>query len=172
MTSLPARSNPWRRAAAVGLLLVALCGMLVYGGTITPDAGERHYPGNDEVAPEPGAYDGQRVALAGEVVGTDPLRVEVVSDTGASFTLTVQGATAEATEGDSISVFGTLRDGAIIDAERVIVREPWEVTYMYGVSFAAGLWVLARTLRRWRFDAERLAFVPRETPLSWSGRDA
>ena len=42
---------------------------------------------------------------------------------------------------------------------------------MYGVSFLGGLWVLVRTLRRWRFDAERLAFVPRERPL-WGGRNA
>lgn len=156
----------------MALLLVALGGMLVYGGTISPDAGERHYPGNEEVAPTPGAYTGERVTVGGTAVGTDPLRLEVVSDTGETVTLTVRGTDADVAGGDHVSVFGTLQDDATVDAERVIVRAPWELRYMYVVSFVAGLWVLGRTLRHWRLDAGRLAFVPRDGSSGREGRDA
>jgi hypothetical protein len=172
MTASLERSVPWRRAAAMTLLLVALGGMLVYGGTISPDAGERHYPGDEEVAPSPGAYVGERVTVSGTAVGTDPLRIEVVSDTGETVTLAVRGTDAGATEGDHVSVFGTLQDDATVDAKRAIVREPWELRYMYVVSFLAGLWVLGRTLGHWRLDAGRLAFVPRDGSSSGEGRDA
>jgi hypothetical protein len=173
MTNPTEADGPWRRAAALAVLVVALGGMLVWAGTLSPVATPRDYPGEDSVGPDPDAYVGEHVTLSGTVVGTDPLRIEVPYGTGESFTATVRGVEQPASVGDHATAFGTLEDDSTLAAERVILRAPWEIRYMYGVSFVAGLWVLGRTLRRWRFDTDRLAFVPREEPLAlWGGGDA
>ena len=155
----------------MALLAVVLAGLLVWAGTLSPADSPRDFPGNDEVGPNRNAYVGERVTLSGTVIGTDPLVIDVEYGTGESFQATVAGVDESVSEGDQVSTFGTLESPSTLAVERVIVREPWELWYMYAVSFLGGLWVLVRILRRWRFDAERLAFVPRERP-PWSGRDA
>ena len=42
---------------------------------------------------------------------------------------------------------------------------------MYVISFVGGLWVLGRFGRGWRFDRERLAFVPRDEPAGGNRAD-
>jgi len=153
--------------------LVALVGLLVWAGTLSPADARRDVPDQDEVGPEPEAYVREQVTLTGTVVGTDPVVIDVEYGTGEVFTVTVRGADESVADGDVLTAFGRLDDASTLTADRVIVREPWEMWYMYGVSFVAGLWVLVGTLRRWRFDADRLAFVPRERPLAPGGsRDA
>ena len=155
----------------MALLTVVLAGLLVWAGTLSPADSPRGVPDEDEVGPDRDAHVGERVTLSGTVVGTDPLVADVEYGTGESFRATLVDADRSVSEGDQVSAFGTLESPSTLVVERVIVREPWELWYMYGVSFLGGLWVLVRTLRRWRFDAERLAFVPREHPL-WGGRNA
>ena len=159
------------RLAAMALLTVVLAGLLVWAGTLSPADSPRGGPDEDEVGPDRDAYVGERVTLSGTVVGTDPLVVDVEYGTGESFRATLAGADRSVSEDDRVSAFGTLESPSTLAVERVVVREPWELWYMYSVSFLGGLWVLVRILRRWRFDAERLAFVPRERP-PWGGRDA
>ena len=127
------------------------------------------YPGEDEVGPNPGTYVGQQVSLDGRVVGTDPLRIEVEYGTGETFAVTVTGVGRAVSAGDHLNAFGTLEAEGRMSADRVFVREPWELWYMYAVSFVGGLWVVARTVRRWRVDADRMAVVRREEPLPVGG---
>ena len=155
----------------MALLVLVLAGLLVWGGTLSPADAQRDFPSEDDVGPNRDAYVGERVTLSGTVVETNPVIITVEYGTGESFRATLADADQSVSEGDQVSAFGTLESPSKLVAERVIVREPWELWYMYGVSFLGGLWVLVRTLRRWRFDAERLAFVPRERPL-WGGRNA
>jgi hypothetical protein len=155
----------------MALLILVLAGLLVWAGTLSPADARRDFPSEDEVGPNRDAYVGERVTLSGTVVGTDPPVVDVEYGTGESFRATLADADQSVSAGDRVSAFGRLEPSSTLVVERVIVREPWELWYMYGVSFLGGLWVLVRTLRRWRFDAEQLAFVPRERPL-WGGRDA
>jgi len=157
------------RLAAAVLLVGVLVGLFLWAGTITPAADDRSFPDGDEVGPTPEAYVGERVSLSGTVVATDPAVVEVEYGVDGTRTVTVTGVGATVDRGDSLRAFGTLTDGSTLSADRTVVREPWELRYMYGVSFLAGLWVLGRTLRRWRVDADRLAFVPR---ASTEDRDA
>ncbi len=171
MSDSPARTTLGIRLAAMTLLLVVLAGLLVWAGTLSPADDPRDVPGNDEVGQDQDAYVGERVSLSGTVVETDPVVIDVEYGTGETFTATVAGVDESVSEGDQMTAFGTLESSSTLAAERVIVREPWELWYMYGVSFLGGLWVLLRTVRRWRFDTDRLAFVPRERPL-WGGRDA
>jgi len=166
-------SRPRVRALAIVLGLVVLGGLVVAAGAQTPAPALNDYPDGDEVGLDPGAYVGQQVSLGGKVVSTDPVRIDVEYGTGETFTATVTGVDRPVAEGDHLTAFGTLEDEGTLAADRVMVRQPWELSYMYVVSFVAGLWVLARTVRRWRFDADRLGFVPREEPISIrGGRDA
>jgi hypothetical protein len=154
---------------AVVVLLAVLGGLLVAAGTQTPNPALNDYPGAGDVGADPGAYAGQKVALGGTVVNADPVRIEVEHGIAETFTVTVTGVRRPVTTGDNVKAFGTLEEADTLSADRVVVREPWELWYMYAVSFVAGLWVLLRTVRRWQFDGDRLAFVPREVPLSIGG---
>lgn len=160
------------RAAAFCALLLALAGLLVLGGTVTPDPSVNHFPGEDEVAPTPDSYVGERTTLSGTVVETDPTVIRVTGD-DAAVDITLRGADATLGPGDSVTAFGTLRGDRTLDVDRMFVREPREFWYMYAVSFLGGLWVLARLARQWRFDRAEAAFVPRTRPGSADGdRDA
>ena len=165
--------NVWRRVGAAVVLVFVLAGLLVWAGTLSPADAPRDVPDEDEIGPEPEAYVGERVTLSGTVVGTDPVVIDIEYGTGETFTVTVDGIDNPVAAGDVVTASGRLEDSSTLTAERVIVREPWELWYMYSVSFLAGLWMLGRTLRRWRFDTDVLAFVPRERPLGPGGeRDA
>jgi predicted acyltransferase (DUF342 family) len=159
--------RPARRLAGIAILLVALCGLLVWGGTVTHEDAANDVPGNDAVGVAPDAYAGERVSLDGTVVATDPVVIEAEYGISEAFTVTVRGVEGPVAVGDHLSAFGTLETGgtsetdATLVADRTIVRAPWELWYMYVVSFLGGLWVLWRTLRDWRFDTDRLAFVLR-----------
>lgn len=152
---------PVFRVLAVILLGVVLVGVLVGAGTIGPDPATNTFPDGADVASDPGAHVGQQVAVGGTVVETDPvvIRVRYGFDERAHFTLL--HVEDPVSEGDSVSAFGTLTDDGTIDADRTLVRTPWETWYMYAVSFVGGLWVFGRLVRHWRVDRERVALVPR-----------
>ncbi|NHN46611.1 hypothetical protein G9464_03245 [Halostella sp. JP-L12] len=149
-----------RRVAAVAALLAALAGLLVWGGTVAPDPSVNDFPDEDEVGPAPGEYVGERVKLGGTVVGTDPVVVRVPYG-DESMDVALQSLDRTVERGDSVTAFGTLRGERTLAVEGVVVSEPWEMQYMYVVSFLGGLWVFARIARQWRFDREQLAVVPR-----------
>ncbi len=154
------------RALAILVLLAVLGGLFVVAGTDRPNPDAGDYPSADEVGPNPDAYVGDPVSLGGRVVATDPVVVAVPYGTGGTYRARVTGLDRPVSEGDYVTAFGTLSDPSTLAVDRVILREPWEMWYMYLVSFVGGAWVLARILRRWRFDADRLAVVPRDEPVS------
>lgn len=156
------------RLAAIAVLLLALFGLFVWGGTVAPDPSMNAYPDEDEVGPAAGQYVGERVTLGGTVVETAPVVVRVPYADG-SMNVTLQSVEQPVDRGDSVTAFGTLRDERTLAAERVVVRAPWEMRYMYVVSFLGGLLVLARIARQWRFDREELAMVPRTGARSAEG---
>ena len=149
-------------------LLVVLAGAMVAYGTVDADPDDNTFPTNEQVGPDPDSYVGERVDVGGEVVSTDPVVIEVQYTNGLR-TITVENATAALLNtdgpiepGDRVSAFGTLEDPTTLSAERSISRAQWEFGYMYFVSFLGGLWVLGRFFQGWRFDRNRLAFVPRD----------
>lgn len=154
------------RVPVAVLLVAALAGVLVGAGTIEPDPATNTFPDETDVATSSGDHVGQRVSVAGTVVETDPVVVRVEYGLDEHARITVLNVEEPVSEGDSIAAFGTLTDERTVDAERTLVRAPWETWYMYGVSFLGGLWVLWRLGRQWRVDRELLALVPR------GGRDA
>lgn len=160
MTDDSSRSGAGRVLAVV-LLAAALAGVLVGAGAIEPDPATNTFPDEEDVASSPGDHIGQRVSVGGTVVETDPVVVRVTYGLGEYARVTVVNVEEPVAEGDSVSAFGTLTDERTVDAERTLVRAPWETWYMYGVSFLGGLWVLGRLGRHWRVDRELLALVPR-----------
>lgn len=144
-----------RRALLGAVLLSALLGMAVHYGAVGP----RH----DEVmagqamlsVAEPPV--GESVYVWGEVAGHPDAGTTRV-DAGAR-TVTVTRRLA-APPGTVVQVAGTVGPGWTVAPERVVVSSG-DRTYLYGVSLV-GLAVAAVAFhRRWRFDPEHLAFVPR-----------
>lgn len=163
------------RAAAVALCLLALCALFVLGGAAWP-ASPHVEPSEADLDRNYDAYVGETVTLGGSVVETDPVVVRVSYDTGvydeASFRLELQGD-LQARVGDDVSVSGELRPDrtVAVDADRALVRQPWETRYMYGISVVGVLLVAARFANGWRLQPRHLQVVPRERSLlqRWRG---
>ncbi|TYL37245.1 hypothetical protein CV102_18200 [Natronococcus pandeyae] len=160
-----------RRLLALVLLVGALFGVFVWYGTVTYDPALNDYPGEDDVAPAPEAYVGERVSLDGEVLATDPVVVEVDAE-GETWIVTLEHTNEALVRGDDpavgerLSAHGTLTDSNTLDTDRAYTREPWEWTYMYAISAVGAVWVLGRVLTGWRVDRDQLTVVPREQRLA------
>ncbi|WP_222912897.1 hypothetical protein [Natrinema sp. SYSU A 869] len=68
-----------------------------------------------------------------------------------------------------MTAFGTLENESTLDADRTVTDELWGSLYMGVVSVIGGCWVLARLVRGWRVDHDRLALVPRTEALTSDG---
>ena len=152
--------RPWYRAALLILLACTLGGMAIWGGTMTYDPAMNNYPDQDDIAPDPTAYVGERVALGGTVIETDPVVIEVEYQRG-TFALTLTDVEEPLTPGQEVSVFGTLTEPSTLEVERMFVRWPWEAIYMYAVSLLGAIWVAIRMARHFEFDRERWVAMPR-----------
>ena len=158
----------WGRLFVIFLLLCALLGTFVWSGTATYDTEQNSAPNEENVAPSPEAYVGERVTLNGVVIGTDPVTIQIWYDSG-TWVVTLEDADTalvrgdSVTTGDEISAYGALTEHDTLETDRAFTREPWESTYMYAISVIGAIWVLGRSLVGWRFDRTRLAFVPRES---------
>lgn len=152
------------------LVLAVLCGvlfaLLVAAGTLTPAPGIHDYPDAEDLDRDYAAYQGERVTVAGIVVRTDPVVIEADYGADRPLVLSILDLEEPVEVGQELRVFGTARPDRTIAAHETVVVSPWEVYYAWGASFVAGVWVLARFLRRWRFDGSTLDFSVRE------GRDA
>ena len=146
------------RLALILVLLAVLGGLLVSAGTMLPDPGMHNYPHTDHVYGNAEMYLDEYVELSGPAVESDPLVIRI-GRTGGH--ITIDGADRAVVPGQHVSAFGVLTDESTLEAERVLVREPWEATYMYAVSILAAIWVAGRIVRDWRFDFGTFAIVPR-----------
>ena len=153
--------HPFRLAGRLILILVLLAvlfGMFVSAGTMLPDPGMHNYPHTDHVYGNAEMYIGEQVELSGPAVETDPLVIRIGRTAGH---VTIVGADQAVDRGQHVSAFGVLSDASTLEADRVLVRDQWEGSYMMAVSVLAAIWVAGRIVRHWRFDFGTFALVPR-----------
>lgn len=160
------------RIAAVTIFLLGLTIVCIGFATLDPNPAVNRYPGTEDILENTNAYVGDRVAVVGTVVQTEPLVIvddysrvrdgRVVSGT---IRYTITDTQTNPNEGDSVQVFGTLTDSRTVQAANTVAVPAGNYRYMYAVSALAGLWVLTRVLRQWRLDWTRFALAPRSTRL-------
>lgn len=150
------------------LLLAALFGLVVWHGTLEPAPEAGAYPGSEELGEEYDRYLGEEVSVGGRVVETDPVVIKAEYGVDESIRLMVVGldADVEAEEGAFLRVFGVVEPDRTVQASNAFAVPSGGQWYAWGVSFLAGLWVLVRIVRRFRFDREAWGLVPRERPLT------
>lgn len=159
------------RLLAIGLVVVALAGLIVWAGASPAEPMESDLPDETEVPNDRAGHVGEAVVLGGEVVETDPVVIATRASGYGQFTVIEADAAVQNTDeplevGDQVTASGTLEDEDTLAAERATVQEPGDTQYMMLISLLGGLVVVGRVLRDWRFDLERLAFVPRERARS------
>ncbi|WP_318568753.1 hypothetical protein [Salinigranum marinum] len=151
-----------QQAVAVVVLLGVLFGLCVWFGSLAPDPTVGAYPDASDIGPSPAEYVGTDVEIGGRVVATDPVVIELSYGT-ASRRVTVTDVSHPVAEGDTLRVFGTVRESGAVRATNSFAVSPAGALYTYSISFLAGLWVLARLATQWRFDPAR-GLVRRTTP--------
>lgn len=154
----------YRQLVVVAVLIGVLCGLLVWAGMLQPNPAKNRFPGTTDVLADHSSYVGDRISVAGTVVDTEPLVIEL-SENGQTQMLTVLDSETDVETGQRLSVFGTLQSEDTIIAKDSYVRDPANAQYMYVVSFLAGLWVVARLLNGWQLNTTEWTVEPRETSL-------
>jgi len=153
------------RTRLICLLLIALFGLLVFGGIDRPPAPELgHYPDAYEIAESPNKYQNQRVGVGGRVLSTDPVivRAEYRTDTGIkTIRLWITDVDVSVSQGDTVRVFGILTDSQTVQAIRIVEYPQTGQWYAWVTSFIGGLWVLTRIVKHWKIDIPTGAFIPR-----------
>ena len=150
-----------RRLLAVAFLIGLLVGLSVLHGTLVPTATDGRYPGPEAIAINEDVPTGNAVTVWGTVVATDPVVIET-EPRGQSVRFTLTGEpVADVSVGTTVGVHGTLASPNNVAVDRALLQEPWELRYLYIISFVAGLWVLGRFLRGWHLDGSTLSFQPR-----------
>lgn len=155
------------RLVAIVCCVILLGSLFVLGGADWPQNPEAG-PGVDieepTVTPEfnPGAF----VDTSGIVVSTNPVVIEIETADGGTTYLELANAPNVET-GQHVDVTGTLTEDGTLDVsrERAVVREPWEIVYMYLISVVGALLVVGIGVNSWRLDLQRLSVEPRERPL-------
>ena len=155
--------NVWKRVLLAVLLLAALGGLFVHEDA-TADA-RTPYPEPHELAADYESYVGETVLAFGTVtdVDGDDTVIEAESE-GVTIDLRVTGATATVEPGGVVQVYGELRPGREIAAQRTVVVNDssgaeW---YKYGVSVVGALGFLVVFLRQWRVDRETWTLEARD----------
>lgn len=153
------------RLAALVVCVSALFGLFVLGGSGWP---AEPSPGLDlsEPSVEPEAHAGESVQTGGVVVDTDPVVLEIDREDD-PLRIEIENAPDDVQVGEQLTVDGTLTADGTLEAnpDRAVVREPWEIQYMYAVSIVGVLLVVGRAVDGWRFEPRTLTFHPRSTPL-------
>lgn len=156
-----------RRVIALAAILAALVGCFVLYGALEPDPNRHAYPGGDDIAVDADAFLGERVSVGGTVVDTDPVVIAVGHDRGTD-EYTVENAPSVEV-GQELRVFATLESEHTLLAHESLVRDGWELAYMYAISIVAALWLLARALSQWRVNVRALRVEPRTERESTRG---
>ena len=154
------------RLGAVCLLLCAAVGLCM----LYAEADRLASPDVEEIAADPGAYNGQEVFLFGDVIAVDAASrtVTMVAGDDPELELTVgsvPASTIAAVEpGSAVQVSGVLAKGStVVVANGVVVdyRNRADRLYVYGSSLLGGLLAAGGFLWYWRIDPRQLRFVPR-----------
>jgi hypothetical protein len=153
--------SPRARTVLLVLVLGAQFGLLVWHGSLDPAPQVGDYPDEADLVVDYDRYAGDRVTVAGTVVGTSPPVVELRSG-GDSIRVTVRDLSVPAERGDRLRVYGVAESGRTVRAISAFTVPRWGLWYTYAVSFVAGLWVLGRLVRHWRIDREAVGLAPRE----------
>lgn len=151
------------RLAAVAGLLALLFALCVWSGTLGPNPAMGAFPGGEELAADYDAYVGERVVVAGEVVGTDPAVVRLEFAGHPDLLLAVTGLGFEPGRGDLLRVYGVARPGHTVEALDAFAVPTTGRWYTWSVSFLAGLWVLGRVVSHWGLDRSDWALRARTT---------
>lgn len=157
--------SPPARFLTIAILLVLLAGLFVWAGMIEPNPTHNNYPGATDIHENPDQYINEKVRVGGTVTSIDPLTIKGEPVPGETVSFVIEDATTDVSAGAHLTIFGTLQQDNHVTAINTYHRQPWELYYMYIVSFLAGLWVLARLLNRWRVDTTIWGIVPRTSPL-------
>lgn len=144
------------------VLLALLFGLCVWHGSLAPAPELGDYPDGRDLAGQYGAYVGDRATLSGQAVAAEPVTVVVTSGAGDPLRLTVTDLSVPVREGETVWVYGVVESERTIRATDAFTVAPGGTRYALSVSFLAGLWVLARIGRHWRFDAGDWALEPRD----------
>lgn len=155
------------RFVAIGVCILLLGGLFVLGGAGWPDdpsAGPGIDIGDPDVEPE--AHADEFTETGGIVVSTNPVVIEIETDDGGTDRLELENA-PRVEEGEFVTVSGTLtEDGTlVVERQRAVTREPWEIAYMYLISIVGVLIVVATGIDSWRFEVRTLSVEPRDRPL-------
>jgi hypothetical protein len=150
-----------RRALYLTVLFAVFAALLVWAGTIEPDPDRHNYPDTTDIHDSSKAYVGDRVSVGGVVADTEPLTIDDTVRPGETVSLIIEDNTLDADTGDTVWVYGTLRPNGRVEAINTVQRPPGDRTYMYLVSFAAGLLVLGRLVTGWTIDTTDWTVVPR-----------
>ena len=153
------------RLGAVAVALALALGLCIhYGATYDENW---PYPTGEQLAEEPGGWDGEQVLLVGvvEAAGEDGFTMRVETDDGeVARVVEVRGRSTDAKPGGTVQVYGELSgEGTVQHADRVVVvvESPDEQFSKYAVSAAALLLVAGVFFRHWRIDLQRLAITAR-----------
>ena len=152
--------RPHSRLLALLVLFCVLFVLLVGAGTLTPDPAMNQYPDHYDLGTDYGSYEGGYAEISGTVIETDPVVIEAEYDVDRALVLTVTNVEEPVEVGQRLRVYGIVQPGGTINAHETVVVSPWETYYAWVVSFVAGLWVLVRFRRGWRFDRSTLSFHP------------
>lgn len=153
------------RLGAIAVLFVLTVASCVHYGA-TYDESWPH-PTGDQLAEDPGGWDGEQVLLFGtvETIGGDQFTMTVETDAGeAARVVEVRGSSVGAEPGGIVQVYGTLsEEGTVQQADRVVVvvESPDEQFSKYAISIVGLLVVAGFFLRHWRIDVWKLAFTAR-----------
>jgi len=151
------RERPALRVAVV-CLLVGVVGVQLVDYAAHEDD-RRVYPTSTELDTDFERYHGQAVDVW--------LTVETRTDRGFTatngWTVTAERLPDSLDPGDEVQVYGIARPGPSIDAERVVVTDARNRTYMLAVSALAVLVVAGYGLRHWRPAPEPVYFLPRKS---------
>lgn len=130
---------------------------------VTPDVGV--YADSDEFIKNPNQYISEPVVTEGFVQQTSPIIIRAETSHGA-YNITLTDTNLSPSTGDKLRTFGTLTAPKTVKSIYSFVVPQRGLWYTWGISFLAGIWVLARLIQHWTVNLSRLSFSRRDTPLT------